>query len=77
MPKKTENNIDNERLPDGSTPLHNEVRAGNVKAIKLLITQGADITALDADRKKPIDYTSNPEIIEILTQANEDPNCKV
>ncbi|MCC8406462.1 MAG: ankyrin repeat domain-containing protein [Rickettsia endosymbiont of Sceptobius lativentris] len=71
-------NSANYKLPNGSTVLHNAVRIGkSINNIKLLVNQDADITALDADGKKPIDYTSNPEIIEILTQANEDLNCKV
>ncbi|MCC8418444.1 MAG: ankyrin repeat domain-containing protein [Rickettsia endosymbiont of Glossina mortisans submortisans] len=69
MPKKTENNINNERLLDGSTPLHNEVRAGNVKTIKLLITQGTDFNVTDDQGKTPLDYAPTEEIKQILIAA--------
>ncbi|HJD60445.1 MAG TPA: ankyrin repeat domain-containing protein [Rickettsia endosymbiont of Omalisus fontisbellaquei] len=59
----------NYRLPNGSTVLHNAARIGNVNNVRLLLSQGADVNALDAQGKKPIDYTSKPEIKEILTDS--------
>lgn len=69
MQKKTENNINNERLPDGSTFWHNAVRAGNVKASKLLITQGTNFNITDDQGKTPLDYAPTEEIKQILTTA--------
>jgi len=66
MPK---NNINHERLPDGSTPLHNEVRAGNAKTIKLLIRQGTNFNIKDAQGKTPLDYAPTEEIRKILITA--------
>ena len=59
----------NYRLPDGSTVLHNAARIGNVNNVRLLLSQGANVNALDAKGKKPIDYASKPEIKEILTDS--------
>ncbi|WP_017443093.1 hypothetical protein [Rickettsia gravesii] len=45
----------NYRLPDSSTVLHNIARIGNVNNVRLLLSQGAYVNALDAKGKKPID----------------------
>ncbi|XVN41974.1 MAG: hypothetical protein RCO49_01805 [Rickettsia endosymbiont of Argas persicus] len=37
--------------------------------IKLLLSQGADIEALDAQGKKPIDYATNQEIKDLLKES--------
>jgi ankyrin repeat protein len=34
----------NHRMLDGNTPLHEAVRSGNLEAVKILITHGADVT---------------------------------
>ncbi|WP_341786815.1 ankyrin repeat domain-containing protein [Rickettsia endosymbiont of Cantharis rufa] len=44
------NNID-EKLPDGSTILHNTVKEGNEKLISLLIQQGHSVHIEDAEGK--------------------------
>ncbi|KJW05639.1 ankyrin repeat domain-containing protein [Rickettsia argasii] len=42
----------NYRLQDGSTVLHNAARIGNVNNVRLLLSQGANVNALNAKGKK-------------------------
>jgi len=65
MPK---NNI-NERLPDGSTILHNAVKAGNERTISLLVQQGHSVHIEDAQGKKPLDYAPTEQIKKMLITA--------
>lgn len=62
------NNID-ERLPDGSTILHNTVKEGNEKLISLLIQQGHSVHIEDAEGKKPLDYAPTEKIKKMLITA--------
>jgi hypothetical protein len=62
------NNID-ERLPDGSTILHNTVKEGNEKLISLLIQQGHSVHIEDAEGKKPLDYAPTEKIKTMLITA--------
>ena len=59
----------NTKLPNGSTVLHNAARIGNVNNVRLLLSQGADVNATDAEGKKPLEYASNPEIKELLISS--------
>ncbi|CAK6515242.1 ankyrin repeat domain-containing protein [Rickettsia helvetica] len=59
----------NTKLPNGSTVLHNAARIGNVNNVRLLLSQGADVNATDAEGKKPLEYASNPEIKELLINS--------
>ena len=54
---------------EGATPLHGAVLSGHKELIELLIAKGADVNAIDAISKTPLDYAisrSHPEIADLL-----------
>ena len=51
------------------TVLHVAVKIGNEQIVKLLLaTKGIDINIEDNKGKKPIEYTRNEEITQLLSQ---------
>ncbi len=51
------------------TPLHLAVRLGNLVAVAMLLNGGADLKALDANGKTPLDYAEDEQIIKALKAA--------
>jgi ankyrin repeat protein len=51
------------------TPLHLAVRLGNLVAVATLLNVGADLKALDAQGKTPLDYAEDEQIISALKAA--------
>ena len=51
------------------TPLHLAARLGNLIAVAMLLNAGADLKALDANGKTPLDYAEDEQIIKALKAA--------
>jgi ankyrin repeat protein len=51
---------------NGSTALHVAAYSNNVNAVKVLLENGANPNILDGNNKKAVDYTSDPETIDLL-----------
>jgi len=52
---------------NGQTPLHSTVRVGDVNIVKLLISKGANINAVNKRNRTPLDLAKKfPEIVELL-----------
>lgn len=54
----------------GETPLHLAVLYNRLVVIKLLLEKMNDIEIKDINNKRPIDYTTNPKIIDMLQNHN-------
>lgn len=58
-------------IKENQTPLHFAVIAKNVEIIKLLLNQkGIDVNSIDKYGKKPIDYTDDEKIKQLLNQKS-------
>jgi ankyrin repeat protein len=51
------------------TPLHLAAQLGNLLGVALLLNAGADLKALDAESKTPLDYAEDGRIINLLKRA--------
>lgn len=52
---------------DGNSPLHLSVKLGNLEIIMLLLTHnGIDVSIKNDKNEKPIDLTTNEQIIEVF-----------
>jgi ankyrin repeat protein len=66
-----------EPFPDGSTALHQAVRANDLRAVEALVTGGADVKAATRYGVTPIGIAAlngNVPILRRLLQAGADPN---
>ncbi|CAM9876495.1 unnamed protein product, partial [Sphacelaria rigidula] len=45
----------NARDDQSSTPLHNACKRGAIETIRVLVAAGADVNALDAQKRSPAD----------------------
>ena len=52
----------------GGTPLHWAARKGQKEIVELLISYGANVNTQDEDGGTPLYYTSNPEIVDLLSK---------
>ena len=56
-------------IQNQKTALHHAVEINNIEIVKLLLQKkGIDINILDSQGKKPIDYSVNDEIRQLLSQ---------
>jgi hypothetical protein len=53
---------------DGNTPLHWAVERKNIEAVRLLLEHGADVNACDDSNRTPSQLTTQPEIVELLSE---------
>ena len=60
--------IANELDSFGRSWLMWEVTKGNIKVVKLLLQRGANKNARSRCGKKPIDFTSNEQMINLLSE---------
>lgn len=60
--------LNNRATFDGFTALHYAVLADSILSVKALLEGGADPTLENSNGHRPIDYTKNSEIIEVLNQ---------
>jgi ankyrin repeat protein len=57
----------NVELFDGQTLLHKAASLGRAEVVKFLIGAGADVNATDSSGKTPLDFASNQEMQNLLT----------
>jgi|GEM_PF-6895265 len=55
----------------GNSLLHTAVKHNKVKIVRTLITKGADMNLINNEGKRAIEYTSNPEITNMMLQASK------
>jgi ankyrin repeat protein len=51
----------------GGTSLHKAVEMGRIRVARLLLKHGADVNARDDPDKTPSQYTTQQEILELLS----------
>jgi ankyrin repeat protein len=56
------------RDDDGETSLHMAVGAGRIQVAQLLLKHGADVNARDKSGKTPSQYTTQQDILELLSE---------
>jgi ankyrin repeat protein len=56
------------RGDDGGTSLHRAVEEGKIEVARLLLEHGADVNARDKSGKTPSQYTTQQEILELLSE---------
>eukprot|EP00794_Sanderia_malayensis_P010991 gene10991-12154_t len=61
--------INSQNRVNGWTGLHSAARREHVGIVKVLLANGADVNARNNKGEKPVDMTTNKEIIEILEQS--------
>ena len=64
---------------NGTTPLHNAVKCGNEEIVKLLISYGADVNAVNSQGETPLMQASSgsSKLVEILLDNGADLNKRV
>lgn len=61
--------LSDNNLMEQKTALHLAAKIGNLEIIKLFLKkEGIDITIEDSHGKKPIDYSENPIIRQLLSK---------
>jgi ankyrin repeat protein len=66
--------------PDGTTPLHWAVRAGDLDTARRLLKEGADATAANRYGVTPLSLAAeagNAALIDVLLRAGADPNATI
>jgi ankyrin repeat protein len=56
------------RGDDGGTSLHRAVEEGKMEVARLLLEHSADVNARDESGKTPSQYTTQQEILELLSE---------
>ena len=65
-------NVVDTKTAKGSTPLHWAAYTGSARVTSVLLDYGADVNALETDRKTPLHlaaFEGNSDVIELLLQA--------
>ncbi|KAJ1484085.1 hypothetical protein T484DRAFT_1895034 [Baffinella frigidus] len=52
-----------------NTPLHISAFEGNLEMVRLFVSRGASATALNSQRRSPIDMCQQPRTLQVLTRA--------
>src|SRR3954451_15937681 len=70
--------VSDAQATDGSTPLHDAIRAGDVAAVTALVTRGADVNASTAHGITPLVLAAlmgQTPILRTLLDAGANPNA--
>ena len=67
------------KISEGETVLHFAVRRNASKAVEILLSHGADVTATDAEGNTPLHVAAvndASEAVEVLLKHGADPGCQ-